>query len=76
MAELCKTSEVAALLGYCENTVRRMYANGELPPPVSNGNRRLRWRTADIKEWIAGGCMPVSLKAHKRKTIITRRQKS
>ncbi len=37
-------------------TVMRWRDNGTLPPPVLLPGRLLRWRMADIEEWIKNGC--------------------
>ena len=60
------TPELAALLdvhgvaGMCTCStmhVRRLSDAGKMPPPVRLGSL-VRWRRADIEEWLAAGCPP------------------
>ncbi len=43
---------VASALGVSKRTVERMHANGVLPPSVRIGKTGVRWRMADIREWV------------------------
>jgi predicted DNA-binding transcriptional regulator AlpA len=46
---------VSGALGIHALTVRRMAKQGQLPAPVINANRRLRWwRRADIEAFLEG----------------------
>ncbi len=46
---------VAALLSVSVRHVRRMETAGELPRPVRLG-RAVRWRRAELLDWLAAGC--------------------
>lgn len=50
-AELLREQEVAAKLGVHLNTMRRMRARGDGPPPVRLG-RLVRYRWGDVAEWM------------------------
>jgi len=46
---------VAVLLGCSTRHVYRLTDAGRMPPPVRLG-ALIRWRRAEIEEWIAAGC--------------------
>ncbi len=46
------------LLRCSPRSVRRLADAGRLPPPVKLG-ALVRWRRAEIDEWLAAGCPPV-----------------
>ena len=55
-AELLDVKSVAALLGHCSvRHVYRMADAGLMPRPVKLGNL-VRWRRAEVLEWISAGC--------------------
>lgn len=57
-AELLDLRAVAVLLGGCSTRhVIRLSDAGRMPPPIKLG-ALLRWRKADILEWISAGCPP------------------
>ena len=53
--ELFDRAEVARRLKVSLRTLQRHIARGILPKPVYLG-RLVRWRAADILEWINNGC--------------------
>ena len=55
--ELVTAKELARLLAVSPRTVWRMRDSGHLPAPLRLGGA-IRWRAADIREWIARGCPP------------------
>ncbi len=57
-AELLDVGAVAALLGCSKRTVYRLSDGGRMPRPVKLG-QLVRWRRAEVRAWIAGGCGPV-----------------
>ena len=46
---------VAELLGCSPRHVRRMADSGAMPRPIHLG-RLVRWRKADVDQWLAAGC--------------------
>ena len=48
-------SDVADLLKSSTRHVRRLADSGALPRPVHIG-RLVRWRKADVDQWLAAGC--------------------
>lgn len=54
-AKLIDAVEVSRLIGMSARTVWRLKDAGKMPKPVSIG-RRVRWRRAEIDEWITAGC--------------------
>lgn len=58
-AELLDVRAVAALLGGCSTRhVYRLADAGRMPGPVKLG-ALVRWRRAELKAWLDGGCKPV-----------------
>lgn len=57
-AELLDVKAVASLLDCSTRHVYRLSDSGRLPRPVKLG-ALVRWRRADVLEWIAGGCPSV-----------------
>lgn len=58
-AALLDVRAVASLLGGCSvRHVRRLTDAGKLPQPVRLGSL-VRWRRAELEEWISAGCLPV-----------------
>lgn len=52
---LVPIGDVAAMLALSRRTVFRLADAGKLPPPLRIGGS-LRWRLADVRQWIADGC--------------------
>lgn len=48
--------EVAEALSVSTHTVSSYRKKGVIPRPIQLAGRSLRWREADINEWIAAGC--------------------
>lgn len=58
-AELLDVRAVAALLGGCSTRhVYRLADAGRMPRPVRLGSL-VRWRRAEVLDWIAAGCPTV-----------------
>ena len=57
-AALLDVKAVAALLGCSSRHVYRLTDAGRMPAPVRLG-ALIRWRRAEIEEWIASGCKPI-----------------
>lgn len=58
-AELLSVRDVAALLGGCSTRhVYRMADAGRMPRPIKLGGL-VRWRRAELMDWLAAGCPPV-----------------
>jgi predicted DNA-binding transcriptional regulator AlpA len=53
---LISAAKVGSLLDVHERTVWRMRSAGEIPPPIKVGPRKVRWRRAEILNWIEQGC--------------------
>jgi prophage regulatory protein len=53
--ELISASQLADLLSISERTLYRLKSIGQLPSPIVLGGS-VRWRLAEIREWIAQGC--------------------
>jgi excisionase family DNA binding protein len=56
-AQLLDVRAVAALLDCSTRHVYRLTDRGAMPPPVRLG-ALLRWRRADLDDWLDGGCKP------------------
>lgn len=54
-AELVNARELAKLLAVSERTLYRLKSAGELPPAVAIGGS-VRWRLAEIRQWVGEGC--------------------
>jgi len=55
-AELLDVRAVASLLGGCSTRhIFRMADSGQMPRPVRLGNL-VRWRKAEVLDWISAGC--------------------
>jgi len=55
-AELLDVRAVAVLLGHCSTRhVYRLCESGRMPRPVKLG-ALVRWRRAELTEWLAAGC--------------------
>ncbi len=62
--ELLTTEEVARLAKVSPRTVTRWAEAGRIPKPIKivPGQRgSVRWRRADLMDWIDGGCSPVQV---------------
>jgi len=53
--ELMSVKEVAAMLGVSQRTVYRMDDAGQIPRSIKLASL-VRWRTAELREWIEKGC--------------------
>lgn len=56
--ELLNVKMVAAVLGISSRQVYRLADCGKIPQPVRLG-ALVRWRKAELTDWIAEGCRPV-----------------
>ena len=52
---LIPIGQVAAMVAVSRRTISRLADAGKLPPPLRIGGS-LRWRLADVRQWIANGC--------------------
>ena len=52
---LITIGQVAAMVAVSCRTISRLADAGKLPPPMRIGGS-LRWRLADVRQWIANGC--------------------
>ena len=50
---LMTADAVAAALGLSKQTLRRAWHSSLFPAPIRVGRRSLRWRVADIEQWIS-----------------------
>lgn len=57
--ELLNAVQLAELLNISERTLYRLKSRGSLPTPILLGGS-VRWRRAEILEWVACGCPPPS----------------
>lgn len=57
-AQLLDVRAVAALLDCSSRHVYRLADTGRLPPPIRLGSL-VRWRRAELLDWLAAGCPPV-----------------
>lgn len=48
--------ELAARLKVSKRQIHRLKDAGSLPPAIRLGERLLRWRVAEVEEWIRAGC--------------------
>jgi predicted DNA-binding transcriptional regulator AlpA len=55
---LVDARSLAALLGVSLRTVRALDASGRIPEPIKLSPGCLRWRHAEVCDWIAAGCPP------------------
>lgn len=61
-AELLGVKQVAQLLGGCSaRHIYRLADADRMPRPIRLGNL-VRWRRAELMEWIEGGCQPIRAK--------------
>ena len=54
-SRLIKVDEVAGMLGVTPRTVYRLADSGKLPRPLKIGFS-VRWRRAELENWIEAGC--------------------
>lgn len=59
-APLIAVGGVAQLLACSRRHVYRLADAGRMPAPVRLG-ALVRWNSAEIENWIAGGCLPVRI---------------
>jgi predicted DNA-binding transcriptional regulator AlpA len=50
--KLISSEDIAAILRVSVRTVFRLRARGDLPPPVEVSRNIVRWRWADVKEYL------------------------
>lgn len=58
---LLTKKEVCDLLQISERSIERMMSAQEIPKPVKLRSRSPRFRWADLKAWIDGGCQPIAV---------------
>ncbi|HQM50459.1 MAG TPA: helix-turn-helix domain-containing protein [Candidatus Hydrogenedentes bacterium] len=56
--DFLKVDGVAEMLDCSVRSVYRLADAGKLPRPVRLGGM-VRWNSADLEAWVAGGCRPV-----------------
>jgi excisionase family DNA binding protein len=54
-AQLLKIGDVCQLLKISKRSVWRLISAGQFLPPVRVG-RSVRWRRAEVEEWVKKGC--------------------
>lgn len=64
-AELLNVKRVAALLGISSRQVYRLADCGKIPRPVRLGSL-VRWRRAELADWLSAGCPGRSTQAAAR----------
>jgi len=57
-AALLDVGAVAEMLGCSRRHIYRLADAGRMPRPVKLG-QLVRWRRAELTEWLDGGCKPV-----------------
>ncbi len=57
LAGLLDVKGVARLLAVSIRQIWKMNATGRMPAPIRLG-RAVRWRRAELEDWIASGCPP------------------
>lgn len=55
LRELITANQLADMLSISERTLYRLKSIGQLPEPIVLGGS-VRWRLAEVREWIANGC--------------------
>jgi len=53
---LWDAAQLAEVLGVSERTIRRMDSEGRLPRPIQLTSRAVRWRAAEIRDWVDVRC--------------------
>ena len=56
---LLSVKEVCQALDIGRSTLYRLKSSGKVPNPVRIGGS-LKWRKAELEDWIAAGCPPMS----------------
>jgi excisionase family DNA binding protein len=54
--ELLKSAEVAQMLSIGTRTLWRWSRSGKMPRPIRIADGTVRFRRAEIQDWIAAGC--------------------
>jgi prophage regulatory protein len=62
-AELLRVDDVCALLQINRRTLHRHTNSGRIPRPVKLGHL-VRWRRAELMQWLERGCPPVRTVKH------------
>lgn len=55
VVEMVNAASAAAIVGVSRRSWWRFVSDGKAPKPIRLG-RCVRWRVAEIRKWIAGGC--------------------
>ena len=55
VVEMVNAASAAAIVGISRRSWWRFVSDGKAPKPIRLG-RCVRWRVAEIRKWIAGGC--------------------
>ncbi len=71
---LADARTVAAMLGISRTTFFTMRAGGKVPKPIKLG-RCVRWRIAEIEEWVQSDCPPLDRWEAMRKQLSPSRVK-
>jgi len=50
---LISRQSIAKMLGCSPKTIDRLRERGEMPPPLIVAPRTIRWRKAEIEDWLA-----------------------
>ena len=61
IAELTDVASVAKLCGCSARTIRRLADAGRMPKPIKLSGL-VRWRRAEVLDWISAGCPAVQPK--------------
>lgn len=56
--ELLSLKDLESIVNFSKSKIYRMVDAGQMPRPMKIGTST-RWRAADIKRWIDGGCKKV-----------------
>lgn len=65
---LISPKEFACLLGITPGAFYQRNMQGEFPRPAMSRNRCVRWRAADVREWLNGLNTAVQRRGRPRKT--------
>ncbi|MFM0531732.1 helix-turn-helix transcriptional regulator [Paraburkholderia strydomiana] len=68
---LISPKEFACLLGITPGAFYQRNMQGEFPRPAMNRNRCVRWRAADVREWLNGLSAVPLRRGRPRKTVET-----
>lgn len=68
LMELLAVDDVASLLRCSPRHIYRLADAGKMPRPVKLG-ALVRWRRAEIAQWLADGCQPIFSFPHRKSKI-------